>query len=94
MLTERLRKRGYETLLTYYEKVAPSRVLGKPLYRFPKGRIVARVLLVPTFSEYSGVRSIPVGYMLTGHLLDYATYFVHFLFTQRIRRKKDECSNY
>jgi len=30
---ERLRKRGYEALLTYYEKVAPH--LNEPLYTRP-----------------------------------------------------------
>ena len=32
---DRLRKRGYEALLTYYEKIAPSRLVGKPLYKRP-----------------------------------------------------------
>ncbi len=29
---ERLHKRGYESLLGYYEKVAPSAIWRKPLY--------------------------------------------------------------
>ena len=49
---ERLRKRGYEALLAYYEKVAPSRVLGKPLYMFPIGK-------ERSSRTYSGVRGSP-----------------------------------
>jgi RNA-directed DNA polymerase len=35
---ERLRKRGYEALLTYYEKVAPH--LNEPLYTRPVRTVV------------------------------------------------------
>ena len=45
---DRLRKRGYESLLIYREKIAPSRLVGKLLYTrtawftlsLPKGTVV------------------------------------------------------
>ncbi|MBU1013264.1 MAG: hypothetical protein KKG99_09665 [Bacteroidetes bacterium] len=29
----------YEAMLTYYEKIAPSRCIGKPLYTCPTGSV-------------------------------------------------------
>jgi RNA-directed DNA polymerase len=37
---KRLCKKGYESLLTYYEKIAPSRNCGKPLYTRPVRTVV------------------------------------------------------
>ena len=56
---ERLRKRGYEALLMYYEKIAPH--LNEPLYTRP-------VQLVP-LSGYSGVRGSPRQFNWRGSLL-------------------------
>ena len=47
---ERLQKRGYEALLTYYGKVAPH--FNEPLYMFPKGK-------ERSSRTYSGVRASP-----------------------------------
>jgi hypothetical protein len=54
---ERLRKRGYEALLTYYEKIAPSRCIGKPLYTRTAWFTLSEA------EVYSGVRGAPVGLM-------------------------------
>jgi hypothetical protein len=61
---ERLRKRGYESMNEYYEKVSP--MFNEPLYTRP-------VLPVPTRSGYSGVRASPchvlhggAGYSISG----------------------------
>ncbi|WP_423130512.1 hypothetical protein [Gaoshiqia sp. Z1-71] len=37
---ERLRKRGYQALLPYYEKIAPSGSCRKPLYTRPVRTVV------------------------------------------------------
>jgi len=56
---ERLRKRGYEALLTYYEKIAPH--LDEPLYMFPTGK-------ERSSRTYSGVSSSPYQLTLVGQL--------------------------
>jgi hypothetical protein len=56
---ERLRKRGYEALLTYYEKIAPH--LNEPLYMFPTGK-------ERSSCTYSGVSSSPYQLTLVGQL--------------------------
>ena len=55
---ERLRKRGYEAMLACYEKIAPSRFTGTPLYTRPAWPVL-------TEEGSSGVRGAPVG--LTAH---------------------------
>ncbi len=37
---ERLQRRGYEAMLTVYQKIAPSRCIGKPLYTRPVRTVV------------------------------------------------------
>ena len=62
---ERLRKRGYEALLTYYGKVAPH--LNEPLYMCPRLKCPVDILaegMERSPRTYSGVKASPCQYLL------------------------------
>ena len=64
---ERLRKRGYEALLTYYEKVAPH--LNEPLYMCLRLKCPVDILIERqerSSRTYSGVKASPCQRLLAG----------------------------
>lgn len=62
---DRLKKRGYTSLLEIYKSIAPQ--LNEPLYTRPAWFTLSGA------EGYSGVRGVPVSHWLTGRLLDYQT---------------------
>ncbi len=67
---ERLRKRGYEALLTYYGKVAPH--LNEPLYMCPRLKCPVDILaggVERSPRTYSGVKASPCQRLLTGRAI-------------------------
>ena len=62
---ERLRKRGYEALLTYYEKIAPH--LNEPLYTRPAWPALSAA------NGYSGVKASPCQRSLMGRAIRLGT---------------------
>jgi hypothetical protein len=70
------KKRGHEALQTYYEKIAPSRFIGKPLYMFPQGK-------ERSSRTYRGVRGSPSQLITAGVVylnIDSGFSICHFVF--------------